>query len=61
MANETWSRLKKIPGWERLRARLKDGSIARGGATFLLIAMVAAPMVVVIAVSGGDHRPSGSA
>ena len=61
MANETWSWLKKIPGWERWRARLKDGSIARGGATFLLIAMVAAPMVVVIAVSGGDHRPSGSA
>jgi hypothetical protein len=61
MANKTqWSWMTKIPGCERLRARLKDGSIARGGATLLLIAMVAAPMVVLITVSG-DQRPSGSA
>ncbi|HEY2999076.1 MAG TPA: hypothetical protein VGJ43_10925 [Acidimicrobiales bacterium] len=54
-----WSWLKKR--WERLCARLKTGSIARKGATFILVALVAAPMVVVMTVGGGDRRPSGSA
>ena len=52
-----WSWLKKR--WERLCARLKTGSIARKGATFILVALVAAPMVVVMMVGGGDRRPSG--
>jgi hypothetical protein len=53
--------MTKIPGWERLRARFKDGSIARDGATLVLVAMVVAPMVLVTALNGGDRRPSGSA
>jgi hypothetical protein len=43
-----------------MRARVRDGSIAREGATVLLALIVAAPMVVVVMVGGGDHRPSGS-
>jgi hypothetical protein len=53
--------LRKIPGWKRVHTRLKDGSIAREGASILLLAIVAVPMVVVITVGGGDRQLAGSA
>jgi hypothetical protein len=53
--------LRKIPGSERVHTRFKDGSIAREGATLLLVAIVAVPMVVVVVVGGGDRQVSSSA
>src|SRR5262245_40579411 len=60
MPTRSQSWFERVPGWARLRSRLKDGSIARKGATVVLVALVAAPMLVVTMVGGGDQRPSGS-